>query len=424
MNFVSTRGRSQPLNFSSALREGLAPDGGLYVPEAFPKFDLREFELCKTPSEVASVLLKPFLKDDPLEGQLVGLATRAFNFSIPLKPLARDTSALELFHGPTAAFKDVGARFLAECLMELRGPSDPLETVLVATSGDTGGAVAGAFHGKAGIEVWILFPKGWVSPRQEKQLTCWGNNVRAFAVKGDFDACQQIAKAAFNDPLWRKRKKLISANSISVGRLLPQMVYYAWASLKHLRQHKRQASFIVPTGNLGNAVAALWAKRAGLPIREVVLATNANRALGDFFKNGTWQPEPTVRTLANAMDVGSPSNVERLTHLYPNFEDLKREVKTLSSSDAQIEATIRNGERDWGEIWCPHTATAVHTREQLSGRDWIVVATAHPAKFESIVEPLIGHSVDIPPELKILLSQSSHVTEIDASLESLERETR
>jgi threonine synthase len=289
----------------------------------------------------------------------------------------------------------------------------------VATSGDTGGAVAAAFHEHPEIQVIVLFPKNKISPRQQQQLTCWGESVRAFAVRGDFDDCQRIVKSAFANRLWADAQGLLSANSINLGRLLPQTVYYAAAGLWYLRKRGRVPGFIVPTGNLGNAVAAFWARRMGLPVREIILATNANDAVPTYFSSGSWKPHSTVATLANAMDVGNPGNMERLQDLHPEIEELRRIAQSFSVSDQEITGTIAGDYRNRQLIWCPHTATAVHVRERLSSPHWIVVATAHPAKFESVVEPLIGRSLNMPPSLAQLFEAPSRFEEIDPEFDAL-----
>lgn len=419
MKFISTRGQAPTLGFSQAMLQGLASDGGLYVPEKLPQFRLEDFDGIESLPQIAEKLLRPFLQGDPLESQLSEICQSAFNFPIPLKYLKNHTAVLELFHGPTCAFKDVGARFLAECLSRTKNPSEML-TILVATSGDTGGAVAGAFYEKPGIEVMILFPKGKISSRQEKQLTAWGKNIHAFSVRGDFDDCQRMVKEAFQSPEWKRKKKLTSANSISVGRILPQMVYYAASSLWYFRKTGKKPGFIIPSGNIGNSMGALWTQAMGLPIRNIVLSLNANRSVSDFLASGEWKPQATIATLANAMDVGNPSNMERLRFLFPNIETLQAKLRAFSVNDSQIKATIQQGPERWGEVWCPHTATAVFVREKLSDEpDWILVATAHPAKFETIVEPLIGTPLSVPPSLEKLLKQPSHATEIDNTLASL-----
>jgi threonine synthase len=293
--------------------------------------------------------------------------------------------------------------------------------VIVATSGDTGGAVAAAFHGKAGVEAAVLYPKGRISPRQETQLTCWGGNVRAFAVDGSFDDCQALAKSAFQDEKLSSAFELLSANSINIGRILPQAVYYAWASVKYREETGREAGFVVPTGNLGNGLACIWAREMGFPIREVALALNANRPIADFLTSGVWKPAASVATLANAMDVGNPSNLERLRFLYPDVEKLKKVVRARSFTDDEIRAAIRAAKKDWGETLCPHTATSYAFARELGDKDWIMVATAHPAKFEGIVEPLIGGKVPVPPELETLLKRPVKREEIPADLTVLRK---
>src|SRR5690606_14140340 len=309
MRFLSTRG-GHAADLIDAVMRGLAPDGGLYVPDALPRIEPGSVR-GESLAEIAAEVLAPFFAGSPLADELDAICNDALDFPVPLKSLdggAGKLSVLELFHGPTAAFKDVGARFLA-AVMERALPlvSDdrpgPL-TILVATSGDTGGAVAAAFHGRRGIRVGVLYPKGQVSPRQQHQLTCWGGNVRAFEVAGSFDDCQAMVKAAFVDPELSRRHRLTAANSINLGRLLPQAAYHAAASLWHFRKHGTAAGSIVPTGNLGNGMACVWAKAIGMPIREIVLAVNANRTIPDFLATGDWQPRPSVQTLASAMDVG------------------------------------------------------------------------------------------------------------------------
>jgi threonine synthase len=421
VRFLSTRGRAPAVSFSTALAQGLAPDGGLYVPERFPAIDPALVGAASSFAEAAAVVLAPFLEGDPLEPRLRAMCERAFDFPVPLVPLAEKTAVLELFHGPTAAFKDFGARFLAECVeAQSEGVADERPvTILVATSGDTGGAVAAAFAGRPGTRVIVLYPQGGVSPRQEHQLTCWGGNVRAFSVRGTFDDCQRMAKAAFADPAIQGAARLTSANSINIGRLLPQVTYYAAASVWRAARTGTPPGFVVPTGNVGNAVSAFWAKRIGLPLARIALATNVNRPVVDWFETAEWFPRPSRPTVANAMDVGDPSNMERLFHLYPDRAALLADATAGAVDDATIRRTIAEGPARYGRIWCPHTATAVHVREGLGSGDWVVVATAHPAKFETIVEPLIGRQVELPPRLTELLARSTAVTEIAADLAEL-----
>ena len=426
MRFVSTRGDAAPVSLSAAINAGLAPDGGLYVPQELPCFSTKDFAGNATLPDVAARLLAPFFAGDALATQLPAICCEAFSFDAPLRPLATaDDHVLELFHGPTAAFKDFGTRFLAACMRRLpHADARPL-TILVATSGDTGAAVGAAFASAAGFRVVILYPDGRVAPRQAHQLGCFEGNVTALRVAGAFDDCQMLIKQAFADAALRERVPLSSANSISLGRLLPQMAYYAHAALVHQRTRGTLLHFVVPTGNLGNACACMLARACGLPIGRIVLATNANLTLHDFFAGQDYAPRPSVATLANAMDVGAPSNFERLRWLYPDAARLRREFCVDAIGDEAIAATIRERHARHGELFCPHTATAVRTLEALrqegAGGDWTVAATAHPAKFDSIIEPLVGRPVEVPPELAALLARPSRAQPLAADYATLRR---
>ena len=339
---------------------------------------------------------------------------------------------LELFHGPTSAFKDVGARFLANCMEvlahESAHASRQKSSVIVATSGDTGGAVAAAFHQKSGIDVVILFPKGRISARQEAQLCAWGDNIRAFAVEGTFDDCQRIVKETLLAP--SADRQWLSANSINLGRILPQMIYYAYASLLLHRRNSENAlpEFVIPSGNLGNSLAALWCKKMGLPIGSIVLALNANQSVIEFMKTGAFKPSDTIATLANAMDVGNPSNLERMRSLYPSMEELRSHVVADAVSDSEIQNAIRTSEAEWKQVLCPHSATGAvvskRRRRSAPDQDRVLVATAHPAKFESIVEPLIGHEIEIPSVLREILKRPSHFQTIQPTHAELMRKIK
>jgi threonine synthase len=379
MKFVSTRNSKNSVTFSEAVKIGLASDGGLFVPESFPYFDLKQFSGTESIQEIAQVILNKFIQDDPLLGQpedIKKFIQSAFDFPIPLNYLNHSTAILELFHGPTAAFKDIGAKFLSACLTRLAEVENKKYTILVATSGDTGGAVASAFNLNDRFEVVVLFPKGKVSSLQEKQLTCWGNNVISVAVNGNFDDCQKLVKSAFSNSWWKTNRNLTSANSINLARILPQSIYYAAASLWYFHRTGSKPGFVIPSGNLGNGVAALWAKEMGFPIRWIIFATNENRPIVDYLENKGWNPQPTKTTLANAMDVGNPSNMERLMDLYPDVRPIRNIANGLSVSDSQIKETIKDGPKDWGQVWCPHTATAVFARTKLKSDHWIIVSTA------------------------------------------------
>ena len=415
MRFVSTRADSPATTLSAAIATGLAPDGGLYVPESLPRLDMESFAPDDTIARTASRLLAPFFEGDALAPALDVICAETFTFDAPLKPLATAHDfILELFHGPTAAFKDFGARFLPACMRRLPRVDDLPLTILVATSGDTGAAVGAAFADVPRFRIVILYPDGRVSSRQAHQLGALGGNVHALRVAGSFDDCQRLVKQAFADAALREHVPLSSANSISLGRLLPQMAYFAHAALAHRRMHGETLNFVVPTGNLGNALACILARKCGLPIGWIVLATNANRTLPDFFAGDAYAPRDSIATLANAMDVGAPSNFERLRWLYPDDVGLRREFRAVSVNDDAIRATIRDRHARFGEIACPHAATAICTlealRQQGATGDWAVAATAHPAKFDGIVEPLIGRAVSVPPALAVLLARPSTAT--------------
>jgi threonine synthase len=428
MRFASTRNPGHTVSLADAIERGLADDGGLYIPASLPRLESAALTAHATLPDLAAAILAPFFEGDRLRTELAALAAEAFNFDAPLTPLkggAETVEVLELFHGPTVAFKDFGARFLAACLARLRRDKQPL-TILTATSGDTGAAVAAAFHRRAGFNVVVLYPKGLVSPRQQQQLECWRDNVSTLAIRGTFDDCQQLVKQAMQDDELRRAHRLSSANSINIGRLLPQIVYYAAASIDVWRRTQSAASFIVPSGNLGNAMACVWARGMGLPIAEIVLAHNANRAVPDLFETGVWQPRPSVATLASAMDVGSPSNMERLRAFFADVDSMRAQLAAVSITDDQIRARIRSDFSTYGRVWCPHTAVAAEAYAELPhelrrARHWVIVATAHPAKFSEIVEPLIGQEVAVPPSLAALLALPCRSTELDADLSSLKR---
>lgn len=421
MQFVSTRGAG-PVTLDDALVRGIADDGGLFVADGLPSFDVADFDGAESIHAVARVLLAPFFSESKLLPKLDAVLAETFSFPVPVTPLDDGRAGLlELYHGPTAAFKDVGAGFLAACLTRLEGDvSSPL-TILVATSGDTGGAVAAAFNERAGMRVVVAFPDGRVSARQEQQLTCWGSNVLSLKVDGAFDDCQALVKAVLGDPTLGTRYRFSSANSINIGRLLPQATYYADASLRHFRATGDKPGFIVPTGNLGNAFACLMAREMGLPIGPVILATNANRTIADYLDTLEWLPRPSVQTLASAMDVGNPSNMERLRALLGDADVLRGCVGVCAVSDSDIEQEIRTAYEEFAFAICPHTATASFAWRNLDAEarantHWILVATAHPAKFETIVEPLIGEQVPLPPELANILERPSRSVPVKPTL--------
>ncbi len=424
MRYRSTRAASASATLSEALTQGLAPDGGLYVPASWPASDLATLSAAREFPAFASRFLAPFAAGDALEDELGAITAAAFDFPLPLAPLAPGLFLLELFHGPTAAFKDFGARFLAAALACLRrGAARPL-TILVATSGDTGGAVAAACHGRPGVAGAIRYPPGRVSPTQERHHGSFGGNVRAFAVRGSFDDCQRVVKEALRDPELRAARELSSANSINLGRLLPQAAYYAWTSLALARAHGAPVSFVIPSGNLGNACACLWARRVGLPIGAVVLAHNANRAVPELLASGRYEARASVATPASAMDVGDPSNLERVRDLYPTLAELRAALRAVSVGDEALSARIGLEHARHGRVLCPHTAVAAEAHAQLSEAErargpWVLVATAHPAKFPETVEPRIGARVPLPPALARLFERPAHSEELAPELGAL-----
>ncbi|MDT9599960.1 threonine synthase [Sphingosinicella rhizophila] len=417
---MSSRGSAPSVSLSEAIRHGAAPDGGLYLPAALPDLDVGALRADRPLADFAATLLAPFFAGDRLEGELPAICREALDFPVPMvRPYADRPGfhVLELFHGPTGAFKDFGARFLMACFDRIGDPDHPL-TVLAATSGDTGGAVGCAAEGRRGVRALILYPKGRVSPFQELQLTCWNDPVRAFEVAGDFDDCQTMVKAAFADPASVAAHRLTSANSINIGRLLPQMTYWSAAAVKMFGETGKKPGLIIPTGNLGHAFAALYIRAAGVPIGPVVIATNANRTLSDWHRDGHYAPRASVATIANAMDVGAPSNFERLVHLPPDQRELRVELVDDDTIAARIKADHAKG-----YLWCPHSAIAAEVFARLGAeqteRPWIAGATAHPYKFADVLEPLVGQPISAPPALAAILDRKGHKTAIGADVREL-----
>lgn len=418
MNFISTRNDNISVSLSEAMQNGLAADGGLFVPEKFPQPDWSRFETNISYPEFATKMLYDFFDGDELESHLSDICQKTFKFPALVKRLDKKTSVLELFHGPTLSFKDFGAGFLVNCLSYIK--DDKPFTILVATSGDTGSAVAAAFHGKKNIRVVVMFPKGKISARQEAQITCWGDNIQAVEVDGVFDDCQSLVKEAFKTPWWSERTKLNTSNSINIGRLLPQSTYYAYTSWKHYIETGQKINYIIPSGNLGNITAAYWAKEMGFPIGEISMSLNANATVTDYISSGLFEPRNSVETLANAMDVGNPSNFERLVYLLNSYDNFKKNIKACCVPDKEIQDTISRVYAEYGEIICPHTATAFAAKNMYDeNKDYMIVATAHPAKFESVVEPILNISVDPTADLQKLLDKDKHKVSISKSMKEL-----
>lgn len=431
MRYRSTAGQAPPVSLAEAVHRGLAPDGGLYLPEPMPRLPGAFFrELPGRPlAATARQLLAPYVGDELDAERLDEVVAETFSFPIPVTPLEGGIFLLELFHGPTLAFKDVGARFLARLLAALEPPGrDPAEpvTVLVATSGDTGGAVARAFHGVAGTRVVVLYPEGGVSPLQERQLATLGGNVVAVAVAGSFDDCQRLVKGAFADPALASRLALTSANSINIGRLLPQAVYYAHG-VGQLPAGTGAPLVVVPSGNLGNLTAGILAERAGLPLRRFLAAVNANAVLPDYLASGVSRPRPSVATLANAMDVGDPSNLARLRDLFG--DDPRRMGERIWASthdDEAIRRTISAVHHRTGTLLDPHTAVGwlgldAYRRATGDESPALLLATAHPAKFGEVVGEILGEPVPLPPALERCLGAPLERRRIPAEAAALER---
>ena len=417
MYYYSTRDkeRAVKLSASQAILKGLAADGGLFVPSVLPSLS-DKVSLSLSYADFAAEVLKPFFEGDELYDELADICRGAFSFPVVLNEL-KDVSVLELFHGPTSAFKDFGARFLAFSMEKLLVRKGEKLCILVATSGDTGGAVASAFHKRQNLSVKVLFPKGRVAERQRRQLTCWDDNISSFEVRGSFDDCQRMVKSAFVDP---SLSGLSSANSINLGRLLPQMVYYVYASMLYKERTGKEPVIIIPSGNVGNCTGAYWAKAIGAPIKRIVLAVNANTTIPEYLESGEYKPRDSVRTLANAMDVGAPSNMERLFSLFPSYEEMKANVSAWSVSDEEIKKTIVDEYRKEGYVLCPHTACAERVRlDHFDGEPVIIVSTAHPAPFDTVVEPLIGATVPMPAALADLVNRPSTFTEIGTDYREL-----
>jgi len=410
MLYYSLNRQSPPVDFRAATIAGQAPDGGLYFPETIPQFsaNLLRNLASLSPAEIAYEVMRPYVGDTIPAADLRRICAETVDFPFPLAPITERIGALELFHGPTLAFKDVGARFMSRCLGYFsQGESQPV-TVLVATSGDTGGAVAHGFLGVPGVEVVILYPSGKVSPLQELQLTTLGQNITALEVEGNFDDCQRLVKQAFLDEELTARRTLTSANSINVARWLPQQLYYLFA----LQQWAGAAPPVVavPSGNFGNLCAGLLAHASGLPVGHFIAACNANDAGADYLRTAIFAPKPAVATISNAMDVGHPSNFVRILELFKHeHATISQLLSGYTVSDADTSATIRRVEAGRAYLLDPHGAVAFCALEKYLAEHpaaaGFLLATAHPVKFPEVVEPLIGRKIELPAALHYLLEK-------------------
>ena len=395
------------MGFKDALFQGLAPDGGLYMPEIIPHLGTDFFQSDLSYPELAVGMIHPFTKDDLTHAQLSNICESAFDFPLPIKELNESDSVLELFHGPTLAFKDFAARFMARTMSHFLENENNEISILVATSGDTGSAVANGFFNVEGINVIILYPSNRVSALQEKQLTTLGGNITALEIDGSFDDCQRMVKAAFQDDELRKTLSLSSANSINMARLLPQSVYYAWA----WKQCGKNIPviFSVPSGNFGNLTGGLLANRMGVPVEKYIAATNANDTFPHFLSNGTIQDQDAIQTISNSMDVGVPSNLDRIQNLFnDDVNQIKTDISSWSFSDEMTKDCIRNIQNEFNYLLDPHTAVGVlglntYREKTKSKTKGVVLSTAHPGKFADVIEPIIGNKTSLPESLQIAM---------------------
>lgn len=415
MKYFSTNRWSSEASFKEAVINSLPADKGLYFPEVIPEIaasriaDLRNATL----PEVGFEMMKDFVSPDISENRLKVIMEDVLSFDIPLVNVEDSIYSLELYHGPTYAFKDVGARFLAQCLGEFSQEKGAESTILVATSGDTGGAVANGFYGVEGVRVVILYPSGKVSELQEKQLTTLGGNITALEVDGDFDDCQNLVKQAFLDKDLNERLNLTSANSINVARWMPQSIYYAW--MCNQLEHPEETVIAVPSGNYGNVTAGMLAKRMGFPLGRFMVCANANDVVPRYLESCQYEPKKTIPTYANAMDVSDPSNFPRMLELYSHsFDSLIKDVKGFKLDDAQILETIKACKMETNYILDPHGAIGyAGLKENLKrGQKGVFLETAHPIKFAPVMSKALGENIKTPDFVGDLMTKNKRSTEI------------
>ncbi len=426
MQFASTRHADESVDFPTALHRGLAPDGGLYHPTTDPNLKtlIRGFNRDTSFVEMCGSLTAALFPETYTREQAYRIAERAFPFSPAVSHLTDSLYFLELFHGPSCAFKDFGASFLATVMEDYLASTGERATILTATSGDTGSAVAHAFHNKQNIEVVILYPSGRVSPLQEKQLTTLTGNITAVEVQGSFDDCQRMVKEAFLDPELKERYQLTSANSINIGRLIPQSFYYIYAFSQLRERLHDEFLFCVPSGNFGNLTAGVLAWRWGMPANRFLAATNANDEVPKYLESGLYRPRPSIQTIANAMDVGDPSNFERLMQIFGNEHmAVTSMILGHSSSDDEIRDTMREYWTHHQVLLCPHTSAGVRAVDQartnLSDGAAVVLATAHAGKFSEVVKDATGQDPEIPERLAKLLDLPKQAVLAENTLEAL-----
>lgn len=428
MQYYSTRLNSDPVSLSEAVIKGLAPDNGLYMPDHIAPLTPSEFKLMPSMSfvEMSVLVAQRFFGNDIDQDSLAAIVADTLTFDTPLVEIERGIHSLELFHGPTLAFKDVGARFMARMLRHfLKKDTRDTIHVLVATSGDSGSAVANGFLGVEGIQVHVLYPKGKVSPIQECQFTTLGRNITAIEVDGTFDDCQRMVKSAFLDDALNRTKLLTSANSINIARLFPQTFYYfnAWASLRRDGRDGR-ILFSVPSGNFGNLTAGLIAARMGLPDVRFVAANNANRVVYDYLQGLPYSPRPSIPTIANAMDVGEPSNYARIVDLFGGDDSaIRAAIAGSTFTDAAIADGMRECHRLTGYMLDPHGACArMALAEHLRpGEEGVFLETAHPAKFKATVEKILDTQVTIPSRLATFMTGAKRSVPMTSDYDSLRK---
>jgi threonine synthase len=425
MKYYSLNKTAPIVDFKEATIRGLAPDKGLYFPENIPKQDKQFFEEINkyADEEIAYKIIQPYIGEAIPENELKRIVAETINFEIPLKRVSENIFSLELFHGPTLAFKDIGARFMSRCLGHFVKNNDKKITVLVATSGDTGGAVANGFFNVDGVDVVILYPSGKVSSVQEKQLVTLGNNIHALEINGTFDDCQQMVKQAFSDKALNEKLFLTSANSINVARWLPQQFYYFFA-WKQWNDKKNPPVISVPSGNFGNICAGILAHISGLPVKHFIAACNANKVVPDFLQTQNYQPQKAITTISNAMDVGNPSNFVRILELFNNqFAELKNSLSSYSISDAETKTTIKEVFEKDNYLLYPHGAVAWCALEkylkQHPEEKGFLLETAHPVKFYDTVESVIQQKIPIPENVKSILNKEKESVLMEPDFEKL-----
>ncbi|WP_313089960.1 threonine synthase [Chryseobacterium flavum] len=428
MKYYNLKDTLEKINFREATIKGQGKEKGLFFPENIPQFDEEFIQNLHQYSneEIAYKCMKDFVGDEIPSEILKKIVTETTSFKIPLVKINEKISILELFHGPTLAFKDIGARFMSRCLSYFLKDEQKKVTVLVATSGDTGGAVAHGFYKIPQINVVILYPKNRVSPVQEKQLTALGENISALEVNGSFDDCQNLVKQAFSDEEINNQLFLTSANSINIARWLPQQIYYLIALKQWIQQHKELPVICVPSGNFGNICAGLLAHFRGLPASHFIAACNANHVIPDYFETQNYQPQKAVTTLSNAMDVGNPSNFVRILELFGHkFEALKNKISAYSINDNQTMSTITEVYEKYGYILEPHSAVAyaamIQYLQENPEQKGFILGTAHPVKFPEAVEKTIHSQIVIPESLNELMKKKKKTVEINPDFEELRR---